>query len=80
MRSVSQSYGIWSHGSQNVLVTCIFFILFLVAEYEKSLEDAVCGDTSGMFQRVLVSLLTVGKHEAFSSSSLYLGQCFNGTL
>ncbi len=30
-----------------------------MAEYEKSLEDAVCGDTSGMFQRVLVSLLTV---------------------
>uniref|UniRef100_A0A665VQQ8 Annexin n=1 Tax=Echeneis naucrates TaxID=173247 RepID=A0A665VQQ8_ECHNA len=27
-------------------------------EYEKNLEDAVCGDTSGMFQRVLVSLLT----------------------
>ncbi len=33
-----------------------------MAEYEKSLEDAVCGDTSGMFQRVLVSLLTVSKH------------------
>uniref|UniRef100_A0AAQ5X064 Annexin n=1 Tax=Amphiprion ocellaris TaxID=80972 RepID=A0AAQ5X064_AMPOC len=31
-------------------------------EYGKSLEDAVCGDTSGMFQRVLVSLLTVSKH------------------
>uniref|UniRef100_A0A3B4FSG9 Annexin n=3 Tax=Haplochromini TaxID=319058 RepID=A0A3B4FSG9_9CICH len=27
-------------------------------EYEKKLEDAVTGDTSGMFQRVLVSLLT----------------------
>uniref|UniRef100_A0A3P9IU73 Annexin n=1 Tax=Oryzias latipes TaxID=8090 RepID=A0A3P9IU73_ORYLA len=27
-------------------------------EYGKTLEDAVCGDTSGMFQRVLVSLLT----------------------
>uniref|UniRef100_A0A8C2ZZ27 Annexin n=1 Tax=Cyclopterus lumpus TaxID=8103 RepID=A0A8C2ZZ27_CYCLU len=27
-------------------------------EYEKDLEEAVCGDTSGMFQRVLVSLLT----------------------
>lgn len=32
-----------------------------MAEYEKDLEDAVCGDTSGMFQRVLVSLLTVSK-------------------
>uniref|UniRef100_A0A672ZA93 Annexin n=1 Tax=Sphaeramia orbicularis TaxID=375764 RepID=A0A672ZA93_9TELE len=31
-------------------------------EYGKSLEDAICGDTSGMFQRVLVSLLTVSKH------------------
>uniref|UniRef100_A0A7N8Y1V8 Annexin n=1 Tax=Mastacembelus armatus TaxID=205130 RepID=A0A7N8Y1V8_9TELE len=27
-------------------------------EYGKDLEDDVCGDTSGMFQRVLVSLLT----------------------
>uniref|UniRef100_A0A672ZAI4 Annexin n=1 Tax=Sphaeramia orbicularis TaxID=375764 RepID=A0A672ZAI4_9TELE len=33
-------------------------------EYGKSLEDAICGDTSGMFQRVLVSLLTVSKHSA----------------
>uniref|UniRef100_A0A3B4ZDH6 Annexin n=1 Tax=Stegastes partitus TaxID=144197 RepID=A0A3B4ZDH6_9TELE len=31
---------------------------FYKKEYEKNLEDAVCGDTSGMFQRVLVSLLT----------------------
>lgn len=30
-----------------------------MAEYGKDLEDAVCGDTSGMFQRVLVSLMTV---------------------
>uniref|UniRef100_A0A8C5HDR3 Annexin n=1 Tax=Gouania willdenowi TaxID=441366 RepID=A0A8C5HDR3_GOUWI len=32
---------------------------FYKKEYEKDLEKAVCGDTSGMFQRVLVSLLTV---------------------
>ncbi|XP_060928206.1 annexin A4 [Limanda limanda] len=32
-------------------------------EHGKSLEDAVCGDTSGMFQRVLVSLLTAGRDE-----------------
>lgn len=31
-------------------------------DYEKSLEDDVCGDTSGMFRRVLVSLLTVSPH------------------
>lgn len=31
------------------------------SEYEKSLEDDVSGDTSGMFCRVLVSLLTVSK-------------------
>uniref|UniRef100_A0A672KJR6 Annexin n=1 Tax=Sinocyclocheilus grahami TaxID=75366 RepID=A0A672KJR6_SINGR len=30
-------------------------------ENDKSLEDDICGDTSGMFQRVLVSLLTVNK-------------------
>ncbi|XP_037548056.1 annexin A4 [Nematolebias whitei] len=33
-------------------------------EYGKSLEDAVCGDTSGMFKRVLVSLLTAGRDES----------------
>lgn len=32
-----------------------------MAEHGEDLEDAVCGDTSGMFQRVLVSLLTVSK-------------------
>lgn len=37
---------------------------FYKKEYEKSLEDAVCGDTSGMFQRVLVSLLTAGRDES----------------
>ncbi|XP_072227452.1 annexin A4 [Leuresthes tenuis] len=35
-------------------------------EYEKSLEEAVCGDTSGMFQRVLVSLLTAGRDQGNS--------------
>uniref|UniRef100_A0A673MCK9 Annexin n=1 Tax=Sinocyclocheilus rhinocerous TaxID=307959 RepID=A0A673MCK9_9TELE len=35
-------------------------------EHGKSLEDDVCGDTSGMFQRVLVSLLTVNKSPALS--------------
>uniref|UniRef100_A0A671SCR4 Annexin n=1 Tax=Sinocyclocheilus anshuiensis TaxID=1608454 RepID=A0A671SCR4_9TELE len=33
-------------------------------EHGKSLEDDVCGDTSGMFQRVLVSLLTAGRDES----------------
>ncbi|XP_034457744.1 annexin A4 isoform X2 [Hippoglossus hippoglossus] len=36
---------------------------FFKKEYGKDLEDAVCGDTSGMFQRVLVSLLTAGRDE-----------------
>uniref|UniRef100_A0A8C9TJ93 Annexin n=1 Tax=Scleropages formosus TaxID=113540 RepID=A0A8C9TJ93_SCLFO len=35
---------------------------FLV--YGRSLEDDICGDTSGMFQRVLVSLLTAGRDES----------------
>ncbi|XP_030626035.1 annexin A4 [Chanos chanos] len=35
-------------------------------EYGKSLEEDVCGDTSGMFQRVLVSLLTAGRDESTS--------------
>ena len=30
-----------------------------MADYEKNLEEDIDGDTSGMFQRVLVSLLTV---------------------
>ncbi|XP_023657830.1 annexin A4-like [Paramormyrops kingsleyae] len=30
-------------------------------EYGRSLEEDICGDTSGMFQRVLVSLLTAGR-------------------
>ncbi|MFT7817477.1 annexin A4-like [Arapaima gigas] len=29
-------------------------------EYDQDLEEDICGDTSGMFRRVLVSLLTVG--------------------
>ncbi|KAF3849150.1 hypothetical protein F7725_015647 [Dissostichus mawsoni] len=37
---------------------------FYKKKHDKSLEDAVCGDTSGMFQRVLVSLLTAGRDES----------------
>lgn len=52
----------------------------LSPDYEKSLESDVCGDTSGMFRRVLVSLLTVSprvlegtsKHNVFTSSRLLL--------
>ncbi|XP_076020224.1 annexin A4 [Genypterus blacodes] len=37
---------------------------FYKKEHGKTLEDAICGDTSGMFQRVLVSLLTAGRDES----------------
>ncbi|XP_037122535.1 annexin A4 [Syngnathus acus] len=33
-------------------------------QHGKNLEEDVCGDTSGMFQRVLVSLLTAGRDES----------------
>ncbi|XP_008324554.1 annexin A4 isoform X1 [Cynoglossus semilaevis] len=36
---------------------------FYRKEYGKDLEKDVCGDTSGMFQRVLVSLLSAGRDE-----------------
>lgn len=48
----------------------LFCFCFFMAEYEKSLEDAVSGDTSGMFKRVLVSLLTVSKHGNVTSCNL----------
>ncbi|XP_068608619.1 annexin A4 [Brachionichthys hirsutus] len=37
---------------------------FYKKKYDKSVEDDVCGDTSGMFQRVLVSLLSAGRDES----------------
>ncbi|XP_068191371.1 annexin A4 [Antennarius striatus] len=37
---------------------------FYKKQYGKSLEDDVCGDTSGMFQRVLVSLISAGRDES----------------
>lgn len=54
----------------------LFFIILFTAEYEKDLEGDVCGDTSGMFQRVLVSLITVSKHGPTAT----LAQCDTATL
>lgn len=47
-------------------MTFLVLMMSLIAEHGKSLEDDVCGDTSGMFQRVLVSLLAVNKTPALS--------------
>uniref|UniRef100_A0A674NDC2 Annexin n=1 Tax=Takifugu rubripes TaxID=31033 RepID=A0A674NDC2_TAKRU len=46
---------------------------FYKKHYEKSLEDDVSGDTSGMFCRVLVSLLTVSPHEIFEAGEARWG-------
>jgi len=51
-----------SRSNAEIKAICAFY----KKEYGKDLEDAVCGDTSGMFQRVLVSLLTAGRDESSS--------------
>lgn len=43
-------------------------------DYDKNLEDDVCGDTSGMFQRVLVSLLSAGRDESLKVDDALVAQ------
>ncbi|XP_049595132.1 annexin A4 [Syngnathus scovelli] len=43
-------------------------------QYGNNLEEDVCGDTSGMFQRVLVSLLTAGRDESESVNEALVSQ------
>ena len=53
-------------------MVCVFNLLL---EYGDSLEDDVCGDTSGMFQRVLVSLITVSEHNVMPNVIIILYKC-----
>lgn len=57
---------LWSLFSKYVIfvIICCF-----MPDYEKSLESDVCGDTSAMFRRVLVSLLTVSPRLCQKSTS-----------
>lgn len=56
----------------HAVIINISVLFFKIIDYETSVEDDVSGDTSGMFRRVLVSLLTVSPQNVFTSSSLII--------
>uniref|UniRef100_A0A8C7Y7I9 Annexin n=1 Tax=Oryzias sinensis TaxID=183150 RepID=A0A8C7Y7I9_9TELE len=65
LKAAMKVRGLWLYVEIHIFHVYFPFCNFLLmAEYGKTLEDAVCGDTSGMFQRVLVSLLTAGRDES----------------
>lgn len=50
----------------------LFIYLFIaISEYKKSLEDAISGDTSGHFRRLLISLAQVDTHDANEPSQYF---------